>query len=210
MIDYNKLKGHIPDAVLQQIPDTAAKFNITTPLRLAHFLAQCMHESGGFKVVKENLNYSEDRMLQIFKSDFDTNHDKVLSESEKKKAKELAGHPDKIANFVYANQNGNGNEASGDGYLFCGRGYIQLTGRSNYASFDKLVTEDLMTEPGLVATKYPLMSAAFYFDSRKLWAICDKGDTHAVVTEVTKRVNGGTYGLEERKKYFKQFYALLK
>lgn len=210
MIDYNKLKGHIPDAVLEQIPDTAAKFNITTELRLAHFLAQCAHESGGFKVVKENLNYSEGRMLVIFKSDFDTNHDRVLSESEKKKAKDLAHNPEKIANFVYANQNGNGNEASGDGYKYCGRGYIQLTGKVNYAAFNKLVKEDIMTEPGLVATKYPLMSAAFYFNNRKLWDICDQGATSAVVKAVTLKVNGGTNGLTERLKYFQVFYNLLK
>jgi len=209
-LKIDKLKGIIPDSVLAEIPITAEKFNITTNLRLAHFLSQCAHESGGFSVVKENLNYSEDRMVQIFKHDFDVNHDKVISDSEKKKAKELAGQPDKIGNFVYANQNGNGNEASGDGYKYSGRGYIQLTGRVNYAEFDKLVTEDIMESPGLVATKYPLSSAAFYFSKNNLWKICDQGATNNVVIQLTKRINGGTIGLDDRLARFKKYYDILK
>ena len=209
-MDTNKLKGIIPDNVIAQLPDVMKKYNINTELRLAHFLAQCSHESGNFKVVKENLNYSEERMLLIFKRDFDLNHDKVLSETEKKKAKELAHNPEKIANFVYANQNGNGNEASGDGYRYCGRGYIQLTGKANYAAFDKIVEEDIMSNPALVATRYPLLSAAFFFDSRKLWAICDKGSTDAVVKEVTIKVNGGTNGLQERTAKFKAIYKAIR
>ncbi len=209
-MDITKLKDHIPDQVYNQLPDTIKKFNIDGPLRLSHFLAQCAHESANFSIVKENLNYSEERMLQIFKGDFDTNHDKVLSEEEKKKAKELAHNPEKIANFVYANQNGNGNEASGDGYRFSGRGYIQLTGRSNYAAFNKIVADDLLKAPSLVATKYPLLSAAWFFDSRGLWKVCDKGATDDVVKQVTRIVNGGTYGLSERIQYFHKFYNLLK
>lgn len=206
----DRLKGIIPDTVLAQIPDTCTKFNITTPLRLAHFLSQCAHESAKFTVVKENLNYSAKRMLEIFKSDFDTNHDKWLSPQEKEKVLQLIGHPDRTANFVYANQNGNGNESSGDGYKYSGRGFIQLTGRVNYASFDKLVDDDILSNPGLVATKYPLMSAAFYFNSRGLWTICDKGSDVATITTVTKRVNGGTYGLDERIAYFNKYWNLLK
>lgn len=204
-----KLKNVIPDSVLEQIPDTAAKFNINSPLRLAHFLAQCAHESGSFKRVRENLNYSETRMLEIFKSDFDVNHDRILSTKEKEKAKSLVGHPDKIANFVYANQNGNGSEASGDGYKYAGKGFIMLTGRKNYAEFDKLVEDNIIANPDLVATKYPLMSAAYFFQKNSLWSICDKGATDVVVTSLTKRVNGGTYGLAERIKYFNKFYKIL-
>lgn len=204
-----KLKNVIPDSVLEQIPDTAAKFNINSPLRLAHFLAQCAHESGSFKRVRENLNYSETRMLEIFKSDFDANHDRILSTKEKEKAKALVGHPDKIANFVYANQNGNGSEASGDGYKYAGKGYIMLTGRKNYADFDKLVEDNIITNPELVATKYPLMSAAYFFQKNALWSICDKGATNMIVTTLTKRVNGGTYGLAERIKFFNKFYKIL-
>ncbi len=177
----DKLKGHIPDAVIAQIPDTAAKFGITNTLRLAHFLAQCGHESGGFKAVSENLNYSADGLKKIFPKYFPGN----LNES-------YSRQPEKIANKVYSSRMGNGDEASGDGYKFRGRGYIQLTGKSNYSAFDKMVDEDILANPDLVATKYPLMSAAFFFNNNGLWSICDKGADDATVTAVTKRVNGGT------------------
>lgn len=210
VLKLEKLKGHIPDSVIAQIPSVAVAFGITTNLRLAHFLSQCGHESGGFKVVTENLNYRLDPLVSIFKHDFDTNRDKVISVNEKAKATSLIGHPDKIANFVYANQNGNGNEASGDGWRFRGRGYIQLTGRGNYKSFTKFIGEDVISNPDLVATKYPLASAAFFFNSNKLWTICDKGADKATITAVTKRVNGGTNGLDDRIKHFNEYYNLLK
>ena len=205
-----KIKGHIPDAVFQQIPATCAAFNIITPLRLAHFLAQCDHESGGFKAVSENLNYGSEGLLGTFKSDFDTNHNKVLEANEKLKANTLSRKPEAIANFVYADQNGNGNEASGDGWKYRGRGFIQLTGRSNYEGFTKFIGEDCIANPDLVSTKYPLASAAFFFNKNKLWSICDLGSTDDVVTKVTKKVNGGTIGLPDRIKNFKEFYNLLK
>ena len=193
------LKGHVPDSVIAQIPDTAAKFGITTPLRLAHFLAQAAHESGNFKAVTENLNYSADGLKKIFPKYFPGN----ISES-------YARNPEKIANKVYSSRMGNGDEASGDGYRFKGSGFIQLTGKSNYAAFDKFVDDDILANPSLVATKYPLASAAWFFNSNKLWAICDKGDTDQVVTEVTKRVNGGTIGIQDRIKHFREFWSLLK
>jgi putative chitinase len=193
------LKGHVPDAVIAQIPDTAAKFNITNPLRLAHFLAQCGHESGGFKAVQENLNYSADGLKKIFPKYFPGN----LNES-------YARQPEKIAARVYASRMGNGDEASKEGFKFRGRGYIQLTGKSNYTNFAKFIGEDTVANPDLVATKYPLASAAFFFDSNKLWSICDKGADDATVTAVTKRVNGGTIGLADRIKHFKEYYNLLK
>lgn len=193
------LKGHVPDAVLAQIPDTAAKFGITNTLRLAHFLAQCGHESGGFKAVQENLNYSADGLKKIFGKYFPGN----LNES-------YARQPEKIAARVYASRMGNGDEASKEGFKFRGRGYIQLTGKSNYASFDKFVEDDIMANPDLVATKYPLASAAWFFNNNKLWSICDQGATDAVVTSVTKRVNGGTIGLADRIKHFKEYYNLIK
>ena len=192
------LKGHIPDSVIAQIPDTAKKFNITTPLRLAHFLAQCGHESGGFKAVNENLNYSADGLKKIFPKYFPGN----ISES-------YARNPEKIAAKVYGGRMGNGDEASKEGWKFRGRGYIQLTGKSNYTAFDKLVEEDILANPDLVATKYPLSSAAFFFQSNGLWSICDKGADDATVTAVTKRVNGGTIGLADRLKHFKEYYSLL-
>jgi putative chitinase len=105
---------------------------------------------------------------------------------------------------------GNGDEASKDGFKFRGRGYIQLTGKDNYKNFAKFIGEDTIENPDLVATKYPLASAAFFFDSNKLWSICDKGSDDITVTAVTKRVNGGTIGLPDRIKHFKEYYNLLK
>jgi putative chitinase len=198
-LNLEKLKGHIPDAVIAQIPETAAKFNITNNLRLAHFLSQCGHESGGFKAVSENLNYSADGLKKIFGKYFPGN----LNES-------YARQPEKIAARVYASRMGNGDEASKEGFKFRGRGFIQLTGKANYTNFTKFIGEDCIANPDLVATKYPLASAAFFFDSNKLWSICDKGADDATVTAVTKRVNGGTIGLPDRIKHFKEYYNLLK
>jgi putative chitinase len=197
-LNLEKLKGHVPDAVIAQIPDTAAKFNITTNLRLAHFLAQCGHESGGFKAVNENLNYGAKGLLGVFPKYFNAT---TAAQFERK--------PELIAAKVYANRMGNGDEASKDGWKFRGRGYIQLTGKSNYTNFTKFIGEDCVANPDLVATKYPLASAAFFFNSNNLWAICDKGADDATVTAVTKRVNGGTIGLADRIKHFKEFYAAL-
>ena len=198
-LNVEKLKGHIPDNVIAQIAETAKKFNITTNLRLAHFLSQCGHESGGFKAVSENLNYSADGLKRTFGKYFPGN----LAES-------YAKQPEKIASRVYADRMSNGDEASKEGFKFRGRGYIQLTGKGNYTSFTKFIGEDCVANPDLVATKYPLASAAFFFDSNKLWSICDKGADDATVTAVTKRVNGGTIGLADRIKHFKEYYNLLK
>ena len=195
----DKLKGHIPDSVIQAIPDTAAKFNITNVLRLAHFLAQAGHESGQFKATSENLNYSSKGLLGIFPRYFTP----ALAES-------YARQPQKIANRVYGGRMGNGVEATGDGFKFRGRGYIQLTGKDNYTQFDKTVPEDILANPDLVSTKYALASAAWFFDKNKLWGICDKGADQATVTAVTKRVNGGTIGLPDRIKHFNEYYNLLK
>jgi putative chitinase len=199
-MDINKLKGHIPDAVIAQLPDTIAKFELNTPLRLAHFLAQAGHESGGFKAVNENLNYGAKGLLTIFKKYFPT----------EAKAKEYERKPEKIANLVYGARMGNGAEATGEGYKFRGRGYIQLTGKDNYKAFDAVVAENILEQPDLVATKYPLLSAAWFFHKNGLHKIADGGATDAVVTSVTKRVNGGVIGLADRIKHFKEYYSLLK
>jgi putative chitinase len=199
-MDINKLKGHVPDAVIAQLPDTIAKFELNTPLRLAHFLAQAGHESGGFKAVNENLNYGAKGLLGIFKKYFPT----------EAKAKDYERKPEKIANLVYGSRMGNGPEASGEGYKFRGRGYIQLTGKDNYKAFDAVVAENILETPDLVATKYPLLSAAWFFHKNGLHKIADGGATDTVVTSVTKRVNGGTIGLADRIKHFKEYYSLLK
>jgi putative chitinase len=199
-MDINKLKGHIPDSVIAMLPDTMTKFELNTPLRLAHFLAQAGHESGGFKAVNENLNYGAKGLLGIFKKYFPTPAKAALYERK----------PEKIANLVYGGRMGNGAEVTGEGYKFRGRGYIQLTGKDNYKAFDAVVPENLLESPDLVATKYPLLSAAWFFHKNGLHKIADGGATDAVVTSVTKRVNGGTTGLPDRLKHFKEYYALLK
>jgi putative chitinase len=193
----DKLKGHIPDSVIAQIPEVMEKFKIDTPVELAHFLSQCGHESGGFKVVNENLNYGAKGLLGIFKKYFPT----------EEKAKLYERKPEKIANLVYGGRMGNGVEATGEGWKYRGRGYIQLTGKANYTEFDKIVTENIVENPDLVATKYPLLSAAWFF-SKNCLGRC-KDATDASVTAVTKCVNGGTIGLADRQKHFKEYYHLL-
>ena len=197
MID--KLNGKLPQAVLNELPLVMEKFGISNPTRLAHFLSQVAHESGNFKFVNENLNYSSKGLVAIFKKYFPT---EALAMTYQRKA-------DKIANKVYASRMGNGDEASGEGYKFRGRGYIQLTGKDNYKAFSDFIGEDCVANPDLVATKYPLTSAAFFFHKNKLWDICDKGHSHDIVTAVTKRVNGGTIGLDDRIKHFEEYNNLL-
>ena len=192
------LAGKVPQAVIDQIPEAAAKFGITTNLRLAHFLAQCALESTGFTATVENLNYSAQRLLQVFPKYF-KNVD----------VNAYARNPQKIGSRVYANRLGNGDEASGDGFRYRGRGYIQLTGKNNYQSFTNHIGEYCVANPDLVATKFPLASAGFFFNSNNIWAICDQGSSDATVTSVTKRVNGGTHGLAERIQNFKKFRAAL-
>ena len=196
-MNLEKLKGHIPDSVITQIPDVMKTFGIDTPVELAHFLSQCGHESAGFKVVNENLNYSAKGLLGIFKKYFPS---QALAEAYQRK-------PEKIANKVYASRMGNGDEASGEGFKFRGRGFIQLTGKSNYTAFGKAIGVDIVVNPDLVATKYPLLSAAWFFSKNCLGKCKDASD--ASVLAVTKCVNGGTIGLADRQKHFKEYYHLL-
>ena len=198
-LKLEKLKGHIPDTVIAQIPDTAAKFAINTPLRLAHFLAQCGHESGGFRATQENLNYSAKGLNGIFKKYFPT----------EAAAASYARQPAKIASKVYGGRMGNGPESTGEGYKFRGRGYIQLTGKENYTAFGKAINEDICSNPDKVASNYALLSAAWFFSKNGLHKMADEGSSDTVVTKITKRVNGGTIGLADRIKHFKEYYALL-
>lgn len=198
-MDLNKLKGKVPEAVINQLQAVVEKFEINTPLRMAHFLAQCSHESGNFSTVRENLNYSADGLKKIFPKKF-----------QGKDVNQYARNPEKIGNLVYADRMGNGAETTGDGFRFRGRGYIQLTGKSNYEAFGKSINENVAADPESVATKYPLLSAAWFFKTRNINSVSDKGATTAVVTSVTKLVNGGTIGLDDRIKKFNEFYALLK
>jgi putative chitinase len=198
-MNTSKLSTKLTTAVMVELPITMEKFGITNPLRLAHFLAQCSHESGEFKLFRENLNYSADGLKKVFPKYFPTD---ALANA-------YARQPDKIANRVYGNRMGNGDELSGEGFKFRGRGYIQLTGKDNYKALGTFLQEDLLHDPDLVATKYPLTSAGFFFQKNGLWAICDKGDGDDIVTSVTKRVNGGTHGLADRLSKFKLFKSLL-
>lgn len=165
----DKLKDKVPQGVLEELSKIAESFGITNNLRLAHFLAQCAHESGSWKYRVE-----------------------------------LA------SGKAYEGRKDLGNTEVGDGVRFKGRGYIQLTGRANYGKFSQFIGEDCVAQPDLVANKYPLASAAYFFNKNKLWAICDLGATDDVVTKVSKRVNGGTNGLADRLAKFKIYHGLLK
>ena len=198
-LKLQNLKGHIPDAVIAMIPAVAQKFQIDSALRLAHFLSQAGHESGGFRLTKENLNYSAKGLMGIFKKYFPT----------EAKANEYARKPEKIANLVYGGRMGNGPESTGDGAKFCGRGFIQLTGKDNYTAFGKSIGEDICTNPELVASKYALTSAAWFWSKNGLNKIADGGSGDDTVKAITKRVNGGYIGIEDRLKHFREYYQLL-
>jgi putative chitinase len=194
-----KLQGHLPLAVLSEIPLIMQKFGIANRLRLSHFLAQTAHESGNFKHTVENMNYSADGLLKIFSKYF---KDKATAEM-------YARKPEMIGSRVYANRMGNGNEASKEGFKFRGRGYIQLTGKDNYKQFSDFIGEDCVANPDLVSTKYPLTSAAFFFNKNGIWALCDKGATKDEIVAVTKRVNGGTIGIDDRIHHFQKIHNFL-
>ena len=177
------------------------KYQINTAERLSHFLAQINHESGDMKRLEENLNYSAKRLLEVFPKYFDT-YEIALS---------YANKPEKIANKVYANRMGNGSEASGDGWKYRGRGLIQLTGKANYVAFDRFLNAngEIVANPDLVAKnkEYAVLTAFFYWDSRKLNNLIDKdGNQYFVCKEITKRINGGYNGLDDRWQRFKIIY----
>jgi putative chitinase len=179
----------------------AMEFYKFTPERAAHFFAQTAHESGNFKAFSENLNYGAKGLLGIFKKYFPT----------EAKALEYERKPEKIANLVYASRMGNGDEQSGDGYKFRGRGALQLTGKDNYQAFsDYMKKPEIMENPDLVATQYSFESAIFFFDKNKLWDICDKGVSKDTILVLTKRINGGTHGLEDREEKTLKYYAYVK
>ena len=172
-----------------------------TPERAAHFFAQTAHESGNFKAFAENLNYGAAGLTGIFKKYFPTAEKALLYERK----------PEKIANLVYASRMGNGDEASGDGFKFRGRGALQLTGKDNYKVFSEyLKNPEIMTNPDLVATEFAFESAIFFFDRNKLWDICDKGVNKDTILALTKRINGGTHGLADREEKTLKYYSYLK
>lgn len=205
-MNTSNLSTKISVEAYTHMTNIVSKYNITSHVRLAHFMSQIAHESGNFKAVVENLNYSADALLSVFPKYFrDKNGvlDKAL-------AQKYARNPEMIGSRVYASRMGNGDEASKEGFKFRGRGYLQVTGKDNYKAFSTFIGEDCVANPDLIATKYPMDSAMWFFDKNKLWDICDKGATSEVVTLVTKRVNGGTHGLDDRLSKFNLFVGLLK
>jgi putative chitinase len=170
------------------------------PTRAAHFFAQCAHESGNWKATSENLNYSAKGLRGIFRKYFPTD---ALANA-------YARQPQKIANRVYANRMGNGPESSGDGWKFRGRGFLQLTGHDNYKALSQYINRpDIMDNPDLVAGELAIESALWFFDRNKLWGICDQGINDGAILALTKRINGGTHGLDDRKLKTKKYATWL-
>ena len=186
-LKLEKLKGHIPDAVIAMIPAVAQKFQIDSALRLAHFLAQCGHESGGFRLTKENLNYSALRLTQVFPKKFAS-----LEAAKKAVSSGTKG----IAEAIYGMRKDLGNTEVGDGGKFFGRGIIQLTGKANYTAYSKAIDKpEILINPDLLAEpEDAILSAGWFWKTNGLNFLADKGD----LTVVTKRINGGTHGLAER------------
>lgn len=165
--------------------ETFSKFNISTPLRMAAFVGQAGHECGNFKVLSENLNYKAETLMKLWPKRFPT----------LEVANQYARNSKKIANKVYASRMGNRDEASGDGYRFRGRGCIQLTGHANYFHAGKALGVDFVKEPDLVATpQYAALTAGWFWDTHKCNQFADMSDWVAL----TKKINGGTIGLQDR------------
>ncbi len=185
------------EALHEGVTDTFIKYDISTHLRQCHFLAQIQHESANFTAVKENLNYSAAALVATFPKYFT-----------KEVAATYARKPEKIGNRAYANRMGNGNEASGEGYKFCGRSYIQITGKVNYTAMGKAFGIDLINHPELLEQpKYAMLAAGWFWHDRNLNAIADLA--HDDVTKVTKIINGGTNGLKERQAAFNKLKDIL-
>ena len=195
LLPKNPHVEHWHDALAQLLPD----YDINTPQRIAAFVAQCAHESGGFTALKENLNYKAVTLRKIFPKYFP---DDAI-------ANQYASLPNKqeaIANKVYASRMGNGDEASGDGYRYCGRGLIQLTGKNNYQSFADSLEMDVEDVPEYLATfEGAAQSACWFWESNNLNQWADKGD----ILTLTKRINGGTIGLDDRIKHYQHALHVL-
>ena len=179
----------------------AMEFYKFTPVRAAHFFAQTSHETGNFRLFTENLNYSAKGLQSTFKKYFPTLEKALLYQRK----------PQQIANLVYASRMSNGNEASGDGWKFRGRGALQTTGKANYQALSNyLKNPEIMVNPDLVESEFAFESAIFFFDKNKLWSICDEGISDNTILKISKRINGGTNGLEDRIKKTKQYFNFIK
>lgn len=208
VINQAQLRRAVPEVYRGEIDSFVASFNqwaihfgITTPKRVTHYLAQVFTEAACLKSTEENLNYSAGRLLQVFPKYFNTSN-----------VEAYAFKPEKIGNRVYANRMGNGNEASGDGYKYHGRGYIMLTGKEQYLKFNRfdLCMKDVVSHPEEVA-KFPLnqIASMWFWQTHKLNEIADLDDGgkmgEDIVTRITKIVNGGINGLSSRKLYYRRF-----
>lgn len=192
----NMVLGPQSPEALEAILETAECYEINTPQRMAAFLAQLGHESANLKVFEENLNYSADALLRVFGKYFKT----------RAQATAYARNPEKIANLVYANRMGNGDEASGDGWRYRGRGAIQLTGLNNYTDCSEALGEDFVNEPELLAQyPYSIQSAGWFWSENSINWFADRGD----IVGMTKRINGGTNGLDHRQALYKRALQVL-
>ena len=197
MINANQLDSlHISPVWVDALNATFERFDISTPLRQAAFIAQCGHECGNFRILEENLNYRAETLMKLWPKRFPT----------LEIANQYAKNPKKIANMVYANRMGNRDEASGDGYRFRGRGCIQLSGHSNYYHAGQALGEDFVMQPELVATPmYAALSAGFFWNTHKLNVLADNRD----IKMMTKKINGAFIGLADRERHYNQALAVL-
>ena len=183
----NPYLEHWCEALNKILPD----YDINTPQRVAAFVAQAAHESGGFTALHENLNYRPETLRKVFPKYFPTDD----------LANQYAHNPEMIANRVYANRMGNGDEASGDGFRYCGRGLIQLTGKQNYQAFADSIETPVEQVPDFLQTfEGAVQSACWFWENNNLNQYADSGD----ILTMTKRINGGTIGLEDRQNHYNQ------
>lgn len=196
---YHRLGGYVPKKIINELIEVGSDYGITTGLRLAHFLSQTKHESAAFTRTVENLNYSESGLLETFPNYFTIEN-----------VGEYARQPQKIASRVYANRMGNGSEASQEGWKYRGRGYIQLTGRNNYDAFGKAMGRDFINNPDLVASdEYALLAGLWFFEVNNIHQISDGGRDYETIRKVTRNVNGGYNGLNQRVDDFIIFYNII-
>lgn len=197
MVNAEQLKAlHIDPKWVDPLNETFDRFGILTPRQQAAFIGQCGHECAHFRVLEENLNYRAETLTKLWAKRFPT----------LEFAKQYERNPKKIANYVYANRMGNRDEASGDGFRFRGRGCVQLTGSANYYHAGKALGVDFIMEPDLVATpQYAALTAGHFWNTQKLNPIAESGNNLAL----TKKINGGTIGLDDRIKHTNMALAIL-
>ena len=197
MVSPEQLKQlHIGEQWVDALNETFQRFNILTPVQQASFIGQAAHESGNFKMLVENLNYRAETLMKVWPKRFPT----------LEFAKQYERDPKKIANSVYANRMGNRDEASGDGFRFRGRGLFQTTGHAGYYHAGQALGEDFVMNPDLVSTpKYAALTAGFFWNTHKLNKFADIRD----FTMMTKKINGGTIGLNDRIKHINHALEVL-